>query len=673
MTDDSKLKHHLVVSNLLTEEQILRAEDYALTMKMPLDEAIVFLEMLDYKALGKGMAGIYSKPYCSLLEGPPPDEAKTKVPLKVAERLRIFPVNYILKENILTLAVHDPEDKDFLATLRNSFPPPVEIAFTIASEPEIRMAIDVHYKDKVYAPDLALEVPEEFTISAHEIQPDKELNLEEAHQSDRHILLLEPDIDRARALTTLLKKEGFSNVKRVGSQGEGIDVIRTESVDMVLANSRVFKAHGSWGREISQEIDTLPPVSYYDINSLLLGHEHPYNQMSDALTSLVAFVVRRNLKDEKEQLQEIIARVRYCKLLALRLGLSPAQVDGTILAAWLSHPGPGELLLEHMTTPYRLKEILKPEETTNKKERIETSILALISKYQILKKINPEVTKEIDTVRKELAPQFTSPEDKALLESFLNVIRDEEFLKGVEQSAGRILLVDPVYAQDSSIALRLSNDGYEVTGAIDASKAAKIILKSGTDLVISEVHLPVTDGMKFCQALRKNPKTAQIPFFFLTAEEGERLGAECLEAGADDFLKKPVDLEILSLKIQRILDVKTSKETKRGISGTLTDMSTSDIIQSLTTGDKNVEVNLESRDQRGYIYIQEGEIVHARTGDIEGEGAFYRLMAWNEGEFEIVSCSAFPSRTIHGSTMSLLMEGARLADEIDNAEEVEAP
>ena len=100
-------------------------------------------------------------------------------------------------------------------------------------------------------------------------------------------------------------------------------------------------------------------------------------------------------------------------------------------------------------------------------------------------------------------------------------------------------------------------------------------------------------------------------------------------------------------------------------------MSTSDIIQSLTTGDKDVEVNLECKEGRGQIYIQQGEIVHAQTGEIEGEGAFYHLMAWQEGQFEIVSCSAFPSRTIQGSTMSLLMEGARLADEVGTAEEMD--
>jgi response regulator RpfG family c-di-GMP phosphodiesterase len=188
-------------------------------------------------------------------------------------------------------------------------------------------------------------------------------------------------------------------------------------------------------------------------------------------------------------------------------------------------------------------------------------------------------------------------------------------------------------------------------------------MNSGVDLVISEINLPETDGLKFCRALRENTATSHIPFLFLTGEEGERLAAKGLEAGADDFLKKPVDLELLALKIQRILASKSPDESQKGVNGSLTEMNITDIIQSLTAGDKDVELTLESMGEKGLIYIQHGEIVHALAGSAEGEEAFYKLMAWEQGNFQIVSCSDFPTRTINAGAMSLLMEGARLADE----------
>ena len=173
-----------------------------------------------------------------------------------------------------------------------------------------------------------------------------------------------------------------------------------------------------------------------------------------------------------------------------------------------------------MIGPYGLNEILGSETCPGNPSRIEPSILNLVKTYQTLKKYNSEFTDDLDRVRKELGQQFSTSENQSLLESFLNVVRGEEFLEGVGHTSGRILIVDADQTADSGLALRLSNDGYDVTGVVDAAQAAKIIVNSGTDLVISEVNLPGTDGMKFCQVLRKNPRTAQLPFFFLTAEEG---------------------------------------------------------------------------------------------------------------------------------------------------------
>jgi DNA-binding response OmpR family regulator len=271
--------------------------------------------------------------------------------------------------------------------------------------------------------------------------------------------------------------------------------------------------------------------------------------------------------------------------------------------------------------------------------------------------------KDLNQVRKRLGQQISSPETKIILEAFLQIIKDEEFLRKVDHPSRRILIVDSGESQESSMALRLGNDGYDIEVLTDAKAAVKTIVNTGVDLVISEINLPGTDGLRFCRALRENTSMTHIPFFFLTAEEGERLAAESLEAGADDFLKKPVDLELLSLKIQRILASQSPKESRKGVSGSLTDMSLTDIIQNLTAGDKDVEIILDNKTEKGRIYIQQGEVTHASVENSEGEEAFYKLMTWEEGDFQIVPCSEFPPCTIQAAAMSLLMEGARLADE----------
>jgi hypothetical protein len=92
-------------------------------------------------------------------------------------------------------------------------------------------------------------------------------------------------------------------------------------------------------------------------------------------------------------------------------------------------------------------------------------------------------------------------------------------------------------------------------------------------------------------------------------------------------------------------------------------MSPVDFIQSLSANEKSVKIAIENGTESGLIYIEKGHIVHAQTGNLEGEKALYKTAVWEEGRFQIVPCSTFPARTIQGSTLSLLLEASRLADE----------
>lgn len=658
----SRLKSHLLDSGRLTEDQFLQAEDYALTRKISIEEAVLFLNHTDYTGLGQSLAKIYEKPYRPLLNDPPLDSAKSVVPLKFAERLTIFPVAYDPEKNFLILAVSDPTDQQLIGQLKSIFPPPFRLAFTVASKVEIEKAIAVHYKGEEYTPAPELNVPKDFTILAEQGETKEVLTLEEKARTERKILLLEPDRARAAALKTILRGEGYLDVAWVLSPQETVKALKREPSDLLLVNGRFFQPKGSWVGDISQEIE-LPHISYYHLQPLLLGQEHSYHQMSEALIGLAAFLVRERLKDDRNHLQETLTRVRYCKLLALRLGLPPGQVDGAVLAAWLSADGLGRELVGRIATPYGLEEIVGPEPGAENKQRIEADILGLVKAYQALKKNESEAAGDINQVRRRLSGRCASPKTEAVLEAFLHLIQDEQFLRKVDQPGGHILVVDPTQSQGSSMVLRLSNDGYQVEVVADAHEAVETVSKSQVDLVVSELNLPGTEGLTLCRAIRANAATAHIPFLFLTAEEGERLAAECLEAGADDFLKKPVDLEMLSLKIQRVLAMKAPQEAKRGVSGSLTEMNSTDFIQSLAAGEKDVEIHLEHRGQKGKIYMQQGQIIHADMESLSGEEAFYELTTWKEGAFQILPCSNFPTRTIHAPTMSLLIEGARLVDE----------
>ena len=189
----------------------------------------------------------------------------------------------------------------------------------------------------------------------------------------------------------------------------------------------------------------------------------------------------------------------------------------------------------------------------------------MVDRYQELKTDDVKAGWDLNLLRRHLVRRFPSPKGQRIIEAFLHLVRDEGFLEAVDNTAGRILMVDPDQNGDSPEVLRLFNDGYDVRLAADARSAVEIIARSGADLVISETILPDRDGLRLCTALKENKGTSGVGFLFLTSGEGEGLQARCLSAGADDFLKKPADLDVLSMKAERILAFRNFQKPGRGV------------------------------------------------------------------------------------------------------------
>ena len=175
MDEISRLRTYLIQKGRLTENQFLQAEDYALTRRMPVDEAILFLNLLDYVEFGQSLAEIYGKSYHPLLKEPPQGTAREMVPLKLAEKWNIFPVYYDPKKKVLTLAIDNPEDHVIISQIQMGFPAGLKLVFFVASRAEIAKAIDVHYRGKTYTPIQDLEVPHDFTILASEKETGEEI------------------------------------------------------------------------------------------------------------------------------------------------------------------------------------------------------------------------------------------------------------------------------------------------------------------------------------------------------------------------------------------------------------------------------------------------------------------------------------------------------------------
>lgn len=662
MEEISKLKEYLIKQGNLSEEEYLQAEDYALTRKISLERSLVFLNLLNYSELGCALAELSAKVYHPLLGSAPPDAAKSYVPVKYADKWKIFPVNFNSKEALLTLACAEPDNPALISKLKAVFPPSLRLDFTIATDGEIERAIDVYYRSMPHKEDIALELPRDFKIMFTTEDSAAAFTLDSARVKETKVILVEPDIKRAGALKTLLKGEGYTDVHWVASPEELPQALKEQSFGRLIINGRSYPATGSWISALPASIH-LPRASYYDPAMIVAGQHYPYQSMSESLVALAAAFVRKNFDHAPHLAQQILARVRYCKLLALKLDLFQTQIDGVVLAAWLSAFAKEKNLLKQIATPFKLEEIIYPHTGENGNSRVEAAILKLVTHYQALKRKDPRVCENLDRLRRILIKNLPPTGFETYLEPFLNLIKNEVFLQDIDKPAGCILMVDPSLSAASPPAIRLNNDGFMVEVIPDADRALKRIAEHKYDLVISEIKLPDTDGLRFCRIIRSSNSTAGMPFFIFTGEENERLPIESLEAGADDFIKKSDDLEILSLKVQKAIVRANPQETKGGVSGSLQEMSATDFIQSLSAGEKSVKITIETEALNGDIYIENGNIIHARAGDLEGENAFYKIVVWEEGRFQISPCATFPPQTIQGNALSLLLEASRLADE----------
>src|SRR6187551_3562694 len=111
----------------------------------------------------------------------------------------------------------------------------------------------------------------------------------------------------------------------------------------------------------------------------------------------------------------------------------------------------------------------------------------------------------------------------------------------------RILVVDDIPANVKLLEARLTAEYFDVTTAMSGAEALSICERAQCDIVLLDVMMPEMDGFETCRRLKANPATHHIPVVMVTALDQPSDRVRGLEAGADDFLTKPVsDMALLS-------------------------------------------------------------------------------------------------------------------------------
>ena len=113
----------------------------------------------------------------------------------------------------------------------------------------------------------------------------------------------------------------------------------------------------------------------------------------------------------------------------------------------------------------------------------------------------------------------------------------------------RVLVVDDNPDMRDHIESILSRQ-YNVVTAANGAEALQLVEERGPDLILSDIMMPVMDGIELLGRLRKNPRMANIPIILLSARAGEEARIEGIDTGADDYLVKPFSSRELIARIQ---------------------------------------------------------------------------------------------------------------------------
>lgn len=105
---------------------------------------------------------------------------------------------------------------------------------------------------------------------------------------------------------------------------------------------------------------------------------------------------------------------------------------------------------------------------------------------------------------------------------------------------------------------------YQIFEASDGKEALEILSQQSVQMVISDVMMPVMDGLELCHAVKTDIRFSHIPVILLTARTAEKHVLGGLREGADDYITKPFNLDILLLRIQKLLKWTRSNHEKFG-------------------------------------------------------------------------------------------------------------
>ena len=318
-----------------------------------------------------------------------------------------------------------------------------------------------------------------------------------------------------------------------------------------------------------------------------------------------------------------------------------------------------ELIIRHHHEQYNGKGY--PDGLKGRSIPLGSRIIAIADAYVAMTTDRPyRIAKSAAEASEEIVKMAGTQFDPEIVEIFTSVADDMFRVSDQKISVLLIAIDDRVAAY---LRLNLNSQDFLITSVENFSETMSMLSKITPDLILVADHFVASEGSILCTD-SKLSEIRKIVF----VENGDLFdfSDEQFVAG----IVKPYDLDELIRKIQTLHKREPHSKVPvehglpvKGVSGSLEDMSLSDIIQVLNMGMKTAKLHLANGNDSGSIYLKNGKIVFVESGEKTGADAFYNLMEWQGGTFRVYHGMTIDRVNVTVETMTLLLEASRVMDE----------
>jgi CheY-like chemotaxis protein len=201
---------------------------------------------------------------------------------------------------------------------------------------------------------------------------------------------------------------------------------------------------------------------------------------------------------------------------------------------------------------------------------------------------------------------------------------------------------------------------FRLISATNGHEALEILQEQAVDVVMTDLNMPVLDGYGLIAVLSE--RYPSLPIIVITSVADPELQGEALDLGALRVIPKPPKLSMVMETLRAAVDVE--------VPGLVRGVGLGSLLQLMNWERRTATLTVRGQGATGYLYVKEGELIHAALGREAGLMAAYKLLTWEGIQVEFVNtCKVRP--TIDLPLPEVLMNLALFKDQKDLPKPVE--